>query len=94
MYLKTMHHFEDAPGDANEHSVLADVVSCHFVHNDASESYARCYVREPVKTADVPGFVECERYISLSGPAYLISDNGKTVSRFIPRRPQNTPLHQ
>jgi hypothetical protein len=88
MYLKTMHGFDQAPGDGNEHSVLADVVSCHFIHNDASESFARCWVREPVKTADVSGFVECERYVSLSGPAYLVGDNGKTVSRFMPRRAQ------
>lgn len=85
MYLKTMHGFDQNPGDSNAHSVLADVTSCHFVHNDASESFARCYVREPVKTADVPGFVEHERFISLTGPAYLIGDNGKTVSRFVPR---------
>jgi hypothetical protein len=76
--------FSPVPSD-NEHALWADVVSVHFSrHTDGSAS-ALCWVREPVKTAEVPGFCEVEKRVSFNGTAYVMNEAGKTVSTFTAR---------
>lgn len=67
----------------NEHFIVADVVSCAFRRfEDGSGAEARCGIREPVKTAMVPGYSEVEKLVAFTGTAYLMNENGRTVSSF------------
>mgnify|MGYP006958835710 CR=1 FL=1 len=83
--LKTTERVLGSPVAAdNEHCLYADVVSVSFRrHADGAE--ALCYCREPVKTAEVPGFCEIEKRIVFTGVAYVMNENGKTVSTFTAR---------
>ena len=71
-------------GDASrsEHSVYADVISCTFARQADGWANARIYVRDNVKTAIVPGFSEHEVNVTFRGSAYLMNENGRTVSTF------------
>jgi hypothetical protein len=82
--LKTTEHAgaSSPVGSDNEHCLYADIVSISFRREVGGAATAHCYLREPVKTADVPGFVEVEKYISFTGCAYVMNENGKTVSMF------------
>lgn len=93
MYLKVMHSTDLSPVDSdNPHSIYGDVTSCSFLRHPPTSvggkgsATARIYIREPIKTAMVAGFEENEKLIELRGPAYLMNDNGKTVSVFTPLR--------
>lgn len=83
MFLKITDEGSPVPSD-NEHSVYADVVACAFRRRkDGGE--ARLYVREPIKTAMVPGFHEVERFVAFTGAAYLMNEQGRTISTFTAR---------
>lgn len=95
MFLKVMHDGADeflaeADSDAT-YSLYGDVVECHFKrfppegdpsHISSIKAEAFIRVREPVKTANVPGFVEVERHIVLDGDAFLMNEQGRTISKF------------
>lgn len=94
MFLKVMHDGADeflatADSDAT-YSIYADVTSCHFnrFKPDASGSFggaqaeAHIWCREPVKTAEVPGYAEIEKHIILTGDAFLMNEQGRTISIF------------
>lgn len=85
--LKTTQH--DGPtspvGSDNEHCLYADIVSISFRREEGGAATAHCYLREPVKTAEVPGFCEVEKFISFTGCAYVMNESGKTVSSFTAR---------
>jgi hypothetical protein len=92
MFLKVMHDGADeflatADSDAT-YSVYADVVSCDFKRYPADPAKgepmaeARLRIREPVKSASVEGFVEVEKCIILAGDAFLMNDQGRTISKF------------
>jgi hypothetical protein len=82
--LKTTEHAGSwSPvGSDNEHCLYADIVSISFRREEGGAATAHCYLREPVKTAEVPGFCEVEKYISFTGTAYVMNEVGKTVSTF------------
>lgn len=83
MFLKIVETEGSPIGSDNAHSVWADIVSVHFErYEDGSGAQARCYVRDPIKTGQVPGFVEHERHLTFTGVAYLMNDDGKTISSF------------
>lgn len=83
LFLKVMHSPDRSPVPSdNEHSVYADVVSCHFKRIPDGHAEAMLYVRDPVKTATVPGFVEHQKHVIFDGDAYLMNEDGKTVSSF------------
>jgi hypothetical protein len=69
----------------NEHRLYADIVSISFRREEGGAATAHCYLREPVKTAEVPGFCEVEKFISFTGTAYVMNESGKTVSTFTAR---------
>jgi len=76
------------------YSIYADIVSCHFRHYSAREQgtsdspwgEAHVWMREPIKTAEVLGYCEVEKYIVLDGDAFLMNEQGRTISKFT--RPQ------
>lgn len=72
------------PSD-NPHSLFADIVSVHFSRHTDGSAGALCQVREPVKTAEVPGFCEVEKRVVFTGTAYVMNEAGKTVSSFTAR---------
>lgn len=82
--LKTTEHAGPSSpiGSDNEHCLYADIVSISFRREEGGTATARCYLREPVKTAEVPGFCEVEKQISFTGTAYVMNENGKTISMF------------
>lgn len=95
LLLKVTERPEPSPvASDEEHGIYGDVVTCYFTRapstpDDALTSdsriwigQARMYVREPIKTAQVPGFHECEKIVEFSGTAYLMNENGRTVSSF------------
>lgn len=84
--LKTTQTYAASPmGADNEHSLFADIVSVSFKRNEDGSATAHCAVREPIKTAEVPGFVEVTKYICFSGWAWVMNEAGKTVSTFSAR---------
>jgi hypothetical protein len=84
--LKVTNTYDQSPvGADNEHCLYADVVSVRFKRYDGGQAEAHCYCREPVKTAEVPGFCEIEKRIMFEGTAYVMNDVGKTVSSFTAR---------
>jgi hypothetical protein len=96
--LKTTEHVQGSPvASDNEHMLHADVVSVSFKRYPDGSAQAHCYCREPVKTAEVPGFCEIEKRIMFTGAAYVMNENGKTVSTFTarssgdPERDDNIP---
>lgn len=91
LILKVMHDGADeflanesVPSDVT-FSIFADVTECHFKRNDPGNSqYAGAHlrIRELVKTANVEGFVEVEKHIDLTGDAFLMNEQGRTISKF------------
>lgn len=87
LLLKVTHGGNSSPvASDNPCTVHSDVVSCSFRREkDEAGSwvgFADLWVREPVKTAMVPGFHENEKYVQFYGEAYLMNENGRTVSTF------------
>lgn len=92
MYLKVMHDGASeihALGDSDAtYSIYADVTSCHFKRYPVDPAKgqpmaeAHLFLREPVKTAEVPGFAEVEKHIVLDGDAFLMNEQGRTISKF------------
>lgn len=95
MFLKVMHDGADeflsqAQSEAT-YSLYADVTSCDFkrypIGNAPTPGHptavAHIQCREPVKTAEVPGYAEIEKFIELTGDAFLMNDQGRTISKFI-----------
>lgn len=94
MFLKVMHDAggsPEHPGHEFPYSLYADVTECHFRRFEPKERIdhvreafgeALVRVREPIKTADVAGFVENEKNIVLGGNAYLMNEQGRTISKF------------
>lgn len=84
--LKTTQTYDASPvGADNPHSLYADIVGVHFQRHEDGSATAVCDVREPVKTAEVSGFVEVTKNICFSGWAYVMNEAGKTVSTFSAR---------
>ena len=84
--LKTTQTYAASPvGADNEHCLYADIVSVSFKRNEDGSAIAHCSVREPIKTAEVPGFVEVTKYICFTGWAWVMNEAGKTVSTFSAR---------
>jgi hypothetical protein len=82
MLLKLV-HYKGHPENEPDFSVYSGITSCHFRrYEDGSGAEAMCYVAEPIKTALVPGFSENEKHISFTGIAYLMNENGRTISTF------------
>lgn len=88
MFLKVMHDGADeflatAQSEAT-YSIYDDIVSCHFRRGPDGE-WAHIWCREPVKTADVPGYSEVEKHIKLDGDAFVLNNQGRTIDKFILR---------
>lgn len=87
MFLKTMH---DGTGELHAvsqseatYSIYDDLTSCHFKRQPDGSCWAHVWCREPVKTADVPGYAEVEKHIHLTGDAFVLNNQGRTIDRFI-----------
>lgn len=93
--LKVMHDAERPLSADNEHSLYADIVSVHFSRQPIQtassddpagapewDGTAHLWVRESVKTGDVPGVVELKKHVLFHGMAYVMNENGRTVSSF------------
>lgn len=87
LILKVMHGDDEGPVSGDTHSVYGDITSVTFKRMEDGSGQAHCYVREPVKTALVPGFCENERFIDIPANAYVMNDQGRTISTFTARRP-------
>lgn len=86
MFLKVMHDGADeflatADSDAT-FSVFGDVTSCDFKRHPDGSAYALLQCREPIKTAEVPGYAEIQKHIDLTGDAFLMNEQGRTISKF------------
>lgn len=88
LFVKIMHSATEYPGSQDEApcSIYGDVVSVHFPQPNESQT-ACLWVREPIKTALVPGFCENEKRVDLIGPVYVMNEHGKTISVFRPTQP-------
>ena len=80
---------ENIPDDdpRKGYSLYPDVTGVHFFRQDGSDmagegAMVRLYVREPIKTAMVPGFCENEKVAHVTGNVYVMNENGKTISSF------------
>lgn len=81
--LKVMHGYDQTPVPAdNEYSLYADITAISFIRQEQGFATAHVSMREPVKTADVPGFCEVEKHIDVCATAYVMNENGKTVASF------------
>lgn len=81
--LKTIEAGDHSPlGSDTPHCLYADIVSISFRREEGGAATAHVWVREPVKTAEVPGFCEVEKHICFTGAAYVMNEAGKTVSSF------------
>lgn len=82
-------HGAEYPGceDSAPCSIYSDVTSIHFSEDD--RSMALMYVREPVKTALVPGFCENEKRVLIGGSVFVMNEHGKTIA--VHRRPPAAP---
>lgn len=69
----------------NPHSVYSDIMSCSFRRHPDGSATAVTYVRDAIKTAMVPGFTEHEKLIGFTGHAYLMNEQGRTISSFSAR---------
>lgn len=78
-------HGANRPDDEESQpfSIYTDVTSAHFPPKDSG--IARLQVREPVKTALVPGFVENEVNVEITGPVYVMNESGRTIAVHRPR---------
>jgi len=85
MFLKVVSENRSPVPTDNPHTVYSDIVSCNFTRNGDGEATAFCYVRDNVKTAMVNGFSEHERLIGFTGEAYLMNEQGRTISSFTSR---------
>lgn len=83
--LKTVEAVNSPVASDDEHSLYAEIVSVHFQRLDGGAAMAHIWCREPVKTAEVPGFCEVEKHVSFTGTAYVMNEGGKTVSSFTAR---------
>lgn len=85
LIVKIMHSNADHPGDDETApcSIYDEVTSIHFPERDTTQTL-RLWVREPVKTAMVPGFCENEKNVDISGPVYVMNEHGKTISVYRP----------
>lgn len=86
MFLKVMHDGADeflaqADSDAT-YSVFGDVTSCDFKRHPDGSAHANIQCREPIKTAEVPGYAEIQKHIDITGDAFLMNDQGRTISVF------------
>lgn len=89
MFLKVMHDGADeflatAQSEAT-YSLFADVTSCDFKRQPDGSAVAHIQCREPIKTAEVPGYAEIQKFIDITGDAFLMNDQGRTISKFILR---------
>jgi hypothetical protein len=83
LLLKVISSADRSPvASDNPHGVYSDVVSCHFTRFDNGQAEAILYIRDAVKTATVPGYVEHLKSVIFNGDAYLMNGDGKTVSSF------------
>lgn len=81
LIIKVMHSDARFPGSEDgPHSLFADVKSVHFPSD--GKSCMRLWVMEPVKTALVPGFSENEVNVDITGPVYVMNEQGRTISTF------------
>lgn len=78
MFLKIDHGLGDGT-----YSIYAEIVSCHFNKQNPQEPMAHVWVREPVKTLEVPGYCEVEKHIVITGDAFLMNEQGRTISKFL-----------
>lgn len=85
MLLKIVDEDRSPVESDNPHSVYADIMLCSFERHQDGSATARTYVRDSVKTAVVPGFSEHEVFVSFTGVAYLMNEQGRTVSSFTAR---------
>lgn len=84
--LKVTETYDSSPVAAdNPHSLYADVVAVHFKRHEDGSATAHCWIREPVKTAEVPGFCEVPKRVTFAGWAYVMNEVGKTISVFSAR---------
>jgi hypothetical protein len=84
--LKVTENYDASPvGSDNPHTLYADVVAVNFARYPGGTAEATCWVREPVKTAEVPGFCEVQKCVVFGGWAYVMNEAGKTVSTFSAR---------
>jgi len=81
MILKIVESEGSPVASDNPHSVYADVMSCTFERLDGS-AMANLYIRDAVKTAMVQGFTDHEKHVSFNGTAYLMNEQGRTISSF------------
>ena len=65
----------------DQFSVYGDVTSVSFIRTPGG-AQARLYCREPVKTALVPGFHEVEKTVDVPCTAYVLNEQGRTISTF------------
>lgn len=86
LIVKIMSTTDERPDGSSAHSLYGDVVSIHFP-SPGETQVARLWVREPVKTALVPGFCENEKHVDLAGTVYVLNEQGKTISTFRPVLP-------
>lgn len=82
MLLKIVPADKSPVASDNPHSVYADIMSCTFKRHPDGTATAVTYVRDSVKTAQVPGFSDHEVLIGFDGTAYLMNDRGHTISSF------------
>lgn len=68
--------------DKSPCTIYGDVSSVTFPDPSGTSNTARLWVREPVKTALVPGFCENERNVDLGEVTYVMNDAGKTISTY------------
>lgn len=81
--LKVVDGYDQSPVDSdNACSLHADLTSVSFRRHEDGSATALCYVRDAVKTAAVPGFVEHEVRVSFIGRAYVMNEQGKTIQTF------------
>lgn len=93
MFLKVMHDGADeflATADSDAaYSIYDDVVSCHFKRypqvTEGTFGEAKIWVREPIKTATVAGYCEIKKNIVLTGDAFVMNEQGRTISKFLAR---------
>lgn len=90
--LKVMSNEDIPDNDARKtYCLYSDVDSVSFSRQSDGTAMAHLWVKEPVKTAMVPGFVEVEKHVQVTGNCYLMNENGKTISTFSPARYAKLP---
>ena len=90
LIVKIMHSGDEGPNGSGSHSIYGDVVSIHFPEAHENQT-ARLWVREPVKTALVPGFCENEKLVDIGGTVYVLNEQGRTISTFRPSAIRDDP---